>query len=508
MRSVEPRRPVAAVTPPPAVRAPSVGSHAQLLRLAAAVGNQRMAQIAREPESWGQWYGPPMGSSNAAPATDLDADFDDDDGEAENATPSAGPDLGFLDEDDDMIVTAALPPDGEAIVDHGPPLWPPPDDLAVATDAPPLGPQQATVTDTPGRPTGPQFAAPQLIDSIVSPLPGPQPATVTNTPGRPTGPQIANPDLAGSFASVLPGPQQATVTNTPGRPTGPQIANPDLAGSFASALPEPQQATVTNTPGRPTGPQIVNPDLAGSFLPELPGPQQATITNTPGGPLLGVRQRPAPELLGSKPKPARDPATELAPLKGQKDVSKLTRKVDELMRLKLVDVAVSGVYTLGNPYTGETSGSSITLERKVTVTSKASGLEVAKFVVHYHPGAQKASAKAGAYSSDMHVKTFSNSAKAYRDTVSHESHPELNKVIPKAGPSMQNWQQAPINWGQVQEPKKPKPPKTPEAEQTPPGPNPGQTSRGGRPPGPNSRGGRPPGPNSRGGRPGQSNQKK
>jgi hypothetical protein len=129
--------------------------------------------------------------------------------------------------------------------------------------------------------------------------------------------------------------------------------------------------------------------------------------------------------------------------------------VDELVGAGLVDVSVSEPYVLGHPKKSKPMGDKVTLERLVTVKAKGGAAVLARFVVHYHPNAAKASSKSGAYSSQMHVKTFADSEKAYRDEIKHETHAHLNNVIPKFGPSVKNWESAAVRWGH-QKPKKKK----------------------------------------------------
>ena len=142
--------------PRPAVSGPAAGTPAAFLQLAAAVGNQRAAQIARQPFG-NPWYGPAIGGEDHAHAQEvdvppgLDLSFLDDD-ELEDPAYPPGLDLSFL--DDDVPVTAEPVPQGE---------------LATVEELPPLpGPEQATVS--PG--TVPTPADVQLVKG----QPPPQPA--------------------------------------------------------------------------------------------------------------------------------------------------------------------------------------------------------------------------------------------------------------------------------------------------------------------------------------------
>jgi hypothetical protein len=211
-------------------------------------------------------------------------------------------------------------------------------------------------------------------------------------------------------------------------PRGLDLSFLDDDDVVVTAAPAPQQAAMT----------------------EAPVPQQAAVTQLP------VAQQavhvPAPAVQAPVA-PARNVAAELDAFKSQQEIKNLTRKVNELLGAGLVDVSFSEPYVLGSPNRPKPKGDRVTLERLVTVKAKGRAAVLAKFVVHYHPNAAKASAKSGAYSSQMHVKTFADSDKANRDEITHGTHAHLNKVIPKFGPSVKNWQSAPVGWGH-QKPKK------------------------------------------------------
>lgn len=117
----------------------SGGRHPELLRLASAVGNRRMAQIARDP--WGRWYGPPIGDEEeeedltgitAPPGLDLDfldepepspwygppAQAAEQEEDLSGVTAPPGLDLGFLDEPRQATL-ATVPP---SVTQHAAPV--------------------------------------------------------------------------------------------------------------------------------------------------------------------------------------------------------------------------------------------------------------------------------------------------------------------------------------------------------------------------------------------------
>lgn len=156
---------------------------------------------------------------------------------------------------------------------------------------------------------------------------------------------------------------------------------------------------------------------------------------------------PAPVVPAAAAAAAPNRLNELNGLDAESQIRRLTKKVDELLGANLVTVTASTPYRLGNPRKANEKQRMVTIEVLFTVKARAGGAELVQFVAHYHPGAEKASVGQAA-SSQMHIKKWANADKFNRDEdVKHTTHPNLNKVIPKLGPTVKNWESLPVAWG-------------------------------------------------------------
>ena len=194
--------------------------------------------------------------------------------------------------------------------------------------------------------------------------------------------------------------------------------------------PSPMRASIT-----------AGPQPGAAILTELPKAQHAQVIPAPQPPAPVVVPAVAPAAA-----PARNPANEIAPLTAEGSIKQLTRKVDELMGANLVTVTASAPFRLGNPRKPNEMRGMLTLEVVITVKARAGGAQLVQFVAHYHPTAEKAKPGSTA-ASQMHIKKHAHAQKYNRDEVAHGSHPHLNKVVPKFGPTGKNWESLPVDWG-------------------------------------------------------------
>jgi hypothetical protein len=200
------------------------------------------------------------------------------------------------------------------------------------------------------------------------------------------------------------------------------------------------------------------PVAQASAITDLPRPQHAVVTGekppTPGPPGRLVQfpspAQPAPVVPPAAPVVPAAAPNRLAELNGldqEREIKRLTRKVDELLQANQITVTASAPYRLGNPRKPEDIRGMVTIEVLFTVKAKTGGANLVQFVAHYHPGAEKASVGSAA-SSQMHIKKWANADKFNRDEdVKHTTHPNLNKLIPKFGPTVKDWRKLPVSWG-------------------------------------------------------------
>jgi hypothetical protein len=309
-------------------RSPAAGRHAELLRFASAVGNRRMAMIAR---------------------TNGEHDEEEDE---EEAVLSPGLDLSFLN----------------------------------------AAPTQRAAVGT--------IAPPQAHHATVTPAPAAQQAVVTQLP------QAQHATIMGEIPAASP--QQSSITPAP-------VAQQ----SAVTDLPRPQRAVVHAAPQPPAAVAPVVPAAA------------------PGVPAV------APVVPAAAP----NRLAELNGLDQEREIKRLTRKVDELLQANQITVTASAPYRLGNPRKPDDIRGMVTIEVLFTVKAKTGGATLVQFVAHYHPGAEKASVGAAA-SSQLHIKKWANADKFNRDEdVKHTTHPNLNKLIPKFGPTVKDWKKLPVSWG-------------------------------------------------------------
>jgi hypothetical protein len=231
----------------------------------------------------------------------------------------------------------------------------------------------------------------------------------------------------------IPAPAAQHTTTSPGA-VRQQATDVQLPAPQQGVLrPAPQQATVVHPPG---------PQHAVHHAAPQPPPavQQAAVVVPPPA--------AAPVVPAAAPAPAPNRLNELNGLDDESQIKRLTKKVDELLGANLVTVTAGTPYRLGNPRKAhEKPRGMVTIEVVFTVKARAGGANLAQFVAHYHPGAEKASVGRAA-SSQMHIKKWADADKFNRDEdVKHATHPNLNKVIPKLGPTTRNWENLPVAWG-------------------------------------------------------------
>ena len=217
-------------------------------------------------------------------------------------------------------------------------------------------------------------------------------------------------------------------------------------------IPAPAAQHATTTPGavrhQATEVPLPAPQHAVHHAAPQPPPavqQAAVVVPAPAAaPVVAAPVVAAPVA----PAPAPNRLNELNGLDAESQIKRLTKKVDELLGANLVTVTASAPYRLGNPRkANEKPRGMVTIEVLFTVRARAGGANLVQFVAHYHPGAEKASVGRAA-SSQMHIKKWANADKFNRDEdVKHATHPNLNRVIPKLGPTTKNWENLPVDWG-------------------------------------------------------------
>jgi hypothetical protein len=202
------------------------------------------------------------------------------------------------------------------------------------------------------------------------------------------------------------------------------IPGPPALQQVVPAVQAPPPAVVPPAPAVvPPAPAVVPPPVA--VVPPAPAvvPPAPAVVPPPAAPA------PAPSRMG-----------ELTALAGEAQIRALTLKVEELLAANLIDVDVSAPYRLGGkgPRTAEV---------RFTVRPRGRNGWVVKFVAHYHPDAEKASVGQAA-ASQRHIKKWTNANKAYNyPDLKHETHPLLNKLVPKAGTVNSRFDQLPTGKG-------------------------------------------------------------